>query len=262
MTNIFGAQVNVVGLWTLVRREIVRSFGIPMQTVFPPIITSLLYIFVFGSVLGSRIAQILPGITYIDFMIPGLLMMNVISSAFASTSSVIYMGKMLKTHEELLVAPMSYTEMVLGFIVAATLRGTIIGLAIYGVAIAFTTANIAHFGWFLYFLFGVSFMFACWGAIVGLWGKTFDHINLPNTFLLVPLSFLGGVFHSVQLLPAWVKTASLFNPIFYMINGIRASMLGVADVPLYWSALVVLVLTTLSFAWAVRLFRSGYSLRT
>jgi ABC-2 type transport system permease protein len=254
--------MNWIGLSTLVVREIRRIFAIPMQTIFPPIITSLLYIFVFGSVLGNRISEILPGVSYIDFMIPGLLMMNVISSAFASTSSVIYIGKMMKTHEELLVAPLSYVEMVLGFIAAATLRGVIVGAIIYLVAVGFTASTIGHPLAFLFFLFGVSFLFASLGALVGLWGKTFDHINLPNTFILLPLSFLGGVFHSIHLLPEWMKILTYFNPIFYMINGIRASMLGVADISISISATVVVVLTVITFSYAVWLFKRGYNLRS
>ena len=254
-------KINWIGLSTLVIRETKRVFAIPMQTLFPPVITSLLYIFVFGNVLGDRIDEILPGVGYIDFMVPGLLMMNVISSAFASTSSVVYIGKMMKTHEELLVAPLSYVEMVLGFIAAATLRGVIIGSIIYAVAVGFTASTIGNPLGFLFFLIVVSFLFASLGAIVGWWGKTFDHINLPNTFILLPLSFLGGVFHSVKLLPEWVATVTYFNPIFYMINGIRASMLGVADVSIGLAALVVVVLTFVSFSYAVWLFQRGYSLR-
>lgn len=255
-------NINYIGVWTLFLREMKRSFQIPIQTIFPPLITSLLYIFVFGSILGSRISEILPGVNYVDFMIPGLLMMNVIGSSFAGTSSNVFIGKMLHTHEEMLVAPLSYIEMVAGFILAATLRGVAIGVLIYLVAIFFTVSTIANFFTFLFFLFGTSFLFACLGAMVGLWGKTFDHINMPNTFILVPLSFMGGVFHSVKLLPDWVATASLFNPIFYMINGIRDSMLGVSDINVQISAIVLLVLTVIAFAATVRLFQSGYNLRS
>lgn len=254
--------MNWIGLYTLYLRELRKTFKLAVQTVFPPIISSLLYILIFGNILGSRIQNILPGVSYIDFMIPGLLMMNVISASFSNTSSSIYVGKLQNSLSELLVAPLSYTEIVLGFVLAATTRGLVVGLGVYGVALFFTTTSIAHFGLFLFFLIATSLLFASLGAIVGLWGKSFDHINLPNTFILLPLSFFGGVFHSVRLLPEWMATVSYFNPIFYMVNGIRSSMIGVSDVGATSAASVVVVLTIISFFACVRMFQRGYNLRS
>ncbi|MFA5954288.1 MAG: ABC transporter permease [Patescibacteria group bacterium] len=254
--------MNWVGLATLYWREIRRTFQVSMQTIFPPIITSLLYILIFGNVLGSRIQEILPGVSYIDFMIPGLLMMNVISASFSSSSAVIYIGKLQNTTSELLVAPLSYLEIVLGFVLAATTRGLIVGMGVYGVALFFTTATFAHFWMFLYFVLATSLLFGAVGAMVGLWAETFDHVNLPNTFVLLPLSFFGGVFHSIRLLPSWMQTLSQANPVFYMVNGIRASMIGTADVPMYVSAIVVLLLAAVSLTFCVRLFQKGYNLRS
>ncbi|MFA7286331.1 MAG: ABC transporter permease [Patescibacteria group bacterium] len=254
--------MNWVGLYTLYIRELRKTFKLAVQTVFPPIISSLLYIVVFGNILGSRIENILPGVSYIDFMIPGLLMMNVISASFTNTSSSIYIGKLQNTLSELLVAPLSYTEIVLGFVLAATTRGLVVGLGVYGVALFFTTASISHFWAFLFFLIATSLLFASLGGIVGLWGKSFDHISLPNTFILLPLSFFGGVFHSVRLLPDWMATVSHFNPIFYMVNGIRFSMIGISDVNSLIAAAVVIALTIFSFAMCVRMFQRGYNLRS
>ncbi|PJE75605.1 hypothetical protein COV04_04235 [Candidatus Uhrbacteria bacterium CG10_big_fil_rev_8_21_14_0_10_48_11] len=255
-------KINWIGLGTIYWREIRRTFQVSMQTVFPPIITSLLYILIFGNVLGSRIQDIIPGVSYIDFMIPGLLMMNVISASFASTSSVIYIGKLQNTITELLVAPLSYVEIVMGFVLAAATRGVIVGMGVYAVALFFTTATFAHLWAFLFFILATSLLFGAVGAMVGLWAETFDHVNLPNTFILLPLSFFGGVFHSIRLLPDWMQTLSKANPVFYMVNGIRASMIGIADVPMYVSALVVLVLVTVALWFCVSLFRRGYKLRS
>jgi len=254
--------INWVGLTTLISREVRRFIKIWAQSLLPPIITSLLYILIFGHFLGSSIQEILPGVSYIDFMIPGLLMMNVISGAFSNTSASIYIGKFQNSIQELLVAPFSYVEMVLGYIIASTLRGVLVGLGVYIIAIFFTSATILHFWFFLFFILATSILFSCLGAIVGLWGQTFDHINLPQTFILLPLSFFGGVFHSIRLLPDWVQTLSRVNPVFYMVNGIRASMIGSADVGILQAAIVVSILAIIAFILCVYLFRSGYNLRS
>ena len=141
-------------------------------------------------------------------------------------------------------------------------RGVLIGIGVYIIAIFFTTATILHFWQFLYFLFAASLLFSALGAIVGLWGKTFDHINLPNTFILLPLTFFGGVFHSVSMLPPAFARLSYLNPIFYMVNGIRGSMIGVSDVSSLTAGTVIAVLTLISVIWSVRLFKSGYHLRS
>ena len=253
--------MNWIGLQTLLWREVKRFLILSIQTIIPPFITSALYILIFGNLLGSRISSI-NGISYIDFIVPGVLMMNVIAGSFSNTSSSIYTGKLQNSIQELLVAPLSYIEIVLGFVLAGTLRGILIGLGVYIIAIFFTTATIVNFFSFLYFLAMTSFLFATLGGIIGLWGKTFDQINIPNTFILLPLSFFGGVFHSVSLLPETLARLSFANPIFYMVNGIRSSMIGVSDVSSITAGLVILVLSLISFAWCVQLFKRGYNLRS
>lgn len=255
-------DVNWIGLKTLLTREIKRFLGMIGQTVAPPLLTSLLYILVFGRLLGSRIQEIVPGVAYIDFIVPGILMMNVISGAFMNASFAIYLGKLQNSIQEILAAPLSYLEMSLGYVLAGAARGVFIGLGVYFIAIYFTTATIMHLGAFLYFLVITSILCSSLGAIVGLWAKSFEHINIPNTFLILPLSFLGGVFHSVSLLPPALARISYFNPIFYMVNGIRGSMIGASDVSLGGAALVVGVMAVIVFLWCVYLFRIGYRLRS
>lgn len=252
---------NFTGVWTLFLREVYRFLQMPGQTIVPPLLSSLLYILVFGRLIGTRVGEIIPGVGYIDFMIPGILMMNVVGGAFMSTSFGIYISKMQNAIQEVLVAPLSYVEMGLGYVAAGALRGVLTGLGVYLVAIFFTDASIAHFWSFLFFLFITSALFSALGAIVGLWANSFEHINIPNTFILMPLSFLGGVFHSVQLLPETYATLTKLNPIFYMVNGIRGSMIGVSDTPPLQAATIVVILTVAAFVGCVYLFRSGYRLR-
>ena len=253
--------MNTIGLKTLLWREVKRFCVLWIQTLVPPFLTSLLYIIIFGHLLGSRIQDI-GGISYIDFIVPGILMMQVISGSFSNTSSSLYIARLQNYIQELLVAPLSYIEMVLGYVLAGTLRGIIIGLGVYLVGVFFTSATILHFGTFLYFLIFTSLLFSLLGAIVGLWGKTFDHINLPNTFILLPLSFFGGVFHSVSLLPEQFARLTYFNPIFYMVNGIRQSMLGSSDVSSFFGGSILAIMTIVAFFWCVWLFKRGYHLRS
>lgn len=254
--------VNWIGLQTLLWREVKRSLILSTQTLAPPLITSLLYIFIFGNILGSRIQEIVPGVSYIDFIVPGILMMNVISGSFSNTSSALFTGRFLNFIQELLVAPLSYVEMVLGYVLAGVVRGLLIGIGIYLIAIIFTTATIANFWSFLFFLFITSFLFSSLGGLIGLWAKTFDTVNLPNTYILLPLSFFGGVFHSISLLPETIARLTFLNPIFYMVNGIRGSMLGTSDVSPLIAGTITLILAVAAFIWCVQLFKKGYNLRS
>jgi len=253
--------MNWTGLKTLLYREIKRFLGIPMQTVLPPLISAVLYILVFGRFLGPRI-QTIGGISYIDFIVPGLLMMNVTSGAFSNTSSSIYIGRFQNHIQELLVSPLSYFEIVLGYVISGAARGVIVGLGTYLIALFFTSASINHFWAFLYFIIVTSLSFSAIGAIIGLWAKNFDQVNLPVTFILLPLNFLAGTFYSISMIPPALAKLSYFNPIFYMVNGIRASMIGVSDVSMGQAALVIAALTIIFTAWCVYLFKAGYNLRT
>lgn len=260
MMHLLGREFNYIGAKTLLIREVRRFLKIWVQTILPPLISSFLYIVIFGRLLGSRIDQI-NGVAYIDFIVPGILMMNVIGSAFANTSSSIYISRFQNNIQELLVSPLSYLEIVLGFVIAGMIRGIVVGLGIYGIALFFTSASILNFWLFLYFLIITALLFSALGGVVGLWAKSFDQINLPNTFILIPLSYLGGVFHSLTIVPAIFATISKFNIIFYMVNGIRYSMIGISDVSPWWCALITGVLAVVAIAWCVYLFKTGYRLR-
>src|SRR3989338_5590331 len=185
---------NWIGLQTIIRREVERFFRVAGQTLVTPWISALLYIFVFGQVVGQRIDQI-GGISYIDFVLPGVLMMSVIGAAFGQSSSSFYFARFPRHIEELLVSPLSYFEMILGYIVGVIARSLVVGLGLYVIAIFFSFATIQHFGLFLFYLISVSIIFGFLGILVGLWAKGFEQLGILGTFVITPLSFVGGVFN-------------------------------------------------------------------
>ena len=254
-------NINYIGLQTFVSQELLRIKRVWIQTLVTPWVSALLYILIFGQIVGRRIGAI-SGISYIDFVVPGLLMMNVINGAFSGTSFGLYLHRFQNAIQEVLVAPLSYFEMGIGFVAAGALRGILTGLGVFFIAIFFTSASIAHFWQFLFFLIATSLLFSSLGAVIGMWAQNFEQINLPQIFILLPMSFLGGVFHSTALLPEPYATISKLNPIFYMINGIRGSMIGVSDTNPLTASIVIIVLTALSFTLCVKLFNRGYHLRT
>jgi len=220
--------INYIGLYTLMRAEIERTFRVVIQVLITPWITALLYIFVFGSVVGSRI-QLISGVPYIQFVLPGILMMNVTLTAFAGSSSAIYFKRFVRNIEEVLVAPLSYFEMMIGLIIGTVVRSIIVALGIFVIAIFFGGATITHVPLFVFYILSISTIFALLGIIVGLWAKGFESFNVISAFLITPLSFLGGVFYSVEMLPEKLQFISAYNPFFYFTDGIRFSMIGVRE---------------------------------
>jgi ABC-2 type transport system permease protein len=220
--------INYIGLYTLMRSEIERTFRVVVQVLVTPWITALLYIFVFGSVVGSRI-ELIGGVPYIQFVLPGILMMNVTLTAFAGSSSAIYFKRFIRNIEEVLVAPLSYFEMIIGLIIGTVVRSVIVALGIFVIAIFFGGATIAHAPLFVFYIISISTIFALLGIIVGLWAKGFESFTVISAFLITPLSFLGGVFYSVDMLPEKLQFISKYNPFFYFTDGIRYSMIGLRE---------------------------------
>jgi len=223
-----GHGINYIGLYTLIRREIERTFRVVIQTLITPWITALLYIFVFGSVVGSRISLI-GGVPYIQFVLPGILVMNVILSSFSGSSSAMYMKRFMKDIEEILVAPLSYIEMILGLIIGTVIRSLIVALGIFVLAVFFGGASITHIPLFIFYILAISVVFSLLGIIVGLWAKGFESFSIISAFVITPLSFLGGVFYSVDMLPANLRFIVVYNPFFYFTDGVRFSMIGLRD---------------------------------
>ncbi|MAC28155.1 MAG: ABC transporter [Sandaracinus sp.] len=246
---------------TLFRKEVRRFSKVWMQTVFSPLVTTSLYFLVFGVALGSRLREI-DGVPYIEFVIPGLVMLGVINNAFLNCSSSLFQSKINGTVVDLLVAPIGPAEMLLAYVGAAVLRAFIVGSLVYLVASFFVGFQMAHPLWTLVFVLAVAATFATAGLITALWAEKFDHLSVVPNFVLTPLTFLGGVFYSVDMLPAPWDLVSRFNPILYMVNGLRHGLLGISDVPPEQSLAFVGGLLVLLLAVAARLLGSGYKLRS
>ena len=253
--------VNVVGFESLVKRELVRTFAIINQVIWPPVIQTLLYVFIFGLAIGSRIPSV-QGVSYSQFLIPGLIMLQVIEQTYGEGSSSVFQGRFQNWIQELLIAPISAFELVLGYVVAGVLRAIFIAIliAVLGVVLVHTVpAN-----WFLFFavVIVVAILFSALGIITGIMAEKFDHLAVTTTFFITPLVFVGGVFTSTQFLPPLARNLSLFNPMFHMIDALRYSYTGLGDAPLWISLLVVCVLAALAFLAAYRMAATGYKLRT
>lgn len=253
--------VNWVGLYTFIRREVERTFRVVTQTLVSPLISAALYIFIFGFVIGSRI-DLIAGVPYITFVFPGILMMNIISAAFMSSSSALYFARFIKSIEEVLVAPFSHIEMIIGYVVSAVIRALLISIGVLLIGIAFGAVGIESIWLFLFYTIAVSTIFALIGLLVGLWANGFEQLNILNTFVILPFSFLGGIFYSVEMLPEQAQFIAYANPFFYFIDGIRGSMIGVSEansaIGLALIAVLIVGLGTLT----TYLFSIGWRIRT
>lgn len=254
-------QSNWIGLQTIIRREIERFIRVAGQTLLAPWVSALLYIFVFGEVVGQRISSI-GGVSYIDFVLPGVLMMSVISAAFGQSSSSIYFARFARHIEEILVSPLSYLEMIIGFIAGVVVRALAVGGGIYLIALLFSAATIQHFWLFLFYLVSVSIVFGFLGILVGLWAKGFEQLGILGTFVITPLSFVGGVFNTIDMLPTKLQILAQWNPFFYFIDGIRYSMIGVREADPTVGYVVILGSMLVLGTLTEYLFRRGYGLRS
>jgi ABC-2 type transport system permease protein len=254
-------MVNVVGFETLVKREIVRTFAIINQVIWPPVIQTLLYVFVFGLALGSRIPNV-QGVSYAQYLLPGLIMLQVIEETYGEGSSTIFQGRFMNSIQEMLIAPLSAVEMVAGYLVAGFARALFIALIITVLGVVFVHTAPVNWGLYLLTIAIVSVLFASLGIISGLLAEKFDHIAVLTTFFITPLVFVGGVFTSTQFLPPLVQRISYFNPMFHMIGAFRYSYTGTGDVPLGISLAVISGLALIALAVALRLVAIGYKLRT
>ncbi|HLC73258.1 MAG TPA: ABC transporter permease [Candidatus Nanoarchaeia archaeon] len=251
--------MNWVGLYTIIQRENLRTIKIINQVIWPPIVSSLLYILIFGLSLGKNFD--VGDVTYLAFLAPGLIIMNVIMTAYEESSSSLFLGKFINYIQELLIAPMSYLELVLGFTFGSVLRSFVIANLIFVVFLFFIKLSIHSILLYLYFILFVSLFFSSIGLIVALWAERFDNLAILNTFFITPLLFFGGVFHSVKLLPELFQKLSLINPLFYMIDGFRYSILGESDLNVIYSVIVVFVLSMIAFFYSLYLFKKGYKLK-
>ncbi len=253
-------MANFRGFGTLLGRETKKFTKSTKQTIVAPVISSVLYIIVFGKFIGSQISEV-DGLSYIEFLIPGLIMMSVITNSFFNSSLSILISKFFNNLTEVLTAPLSYFEMVLALTLGGVMRGFVVGIFTLLVSFLFVPIRMYDVFVFGYFLFFVSLIFSSVGVMMGLWAETFDHLETFSSFVLTPLTFLGGVFYSINMLPDLLKTLSNFNPLLFMVNGMRYGVLGISDVNILFSMVLVFILGVFLFGVNVWLFKRGYKIK-
>jgi ABC-2 type transport system permease protein len=249
-------MVNWIGLWTLTTREVGRFFSVYRQTVIPGLISSVLYILIFGFTLEQRISEI-QGVSYTMFILPGLIMMNTLTNASSNTSSSMLQMKLLQQLPDLLTAPLSGLEIALAYIIGGTVRGMVNGILVLLVGVVLIDLPISNLPGTLMFIFLVSWAFSSMGLVMGQLAESWDQLAMIQNFFLTPLSFLGGIFYSIKMLPEWAQSLSFINPIYYMINGIRYTILERSDSPVSISFWMAVFLTLLFTSLAVLMMQSG-----
>jgi len=252
--------MNFIGVAAFIERETKRMLRVGVQVVFAPWVSALLYILIFGKIVGVRIGDI-AGAPYIDFVVPGLLMMNIMQAAFGHASSALYFNRFLGNIHEIITAPFSYLEIIIGFLISSVIRVLVIGGGVYAIALVFTVTTIEHFWLFLFYVLSTSIIFALAGLLVGLWAEHFEHLAIPTTFIITPLTFLGGLFNSIHMLPERLQIFARLNPFFYFIDGLRYSMIGVSESNRALGIFLILILIILLGSWVLMLFKNGYKLR-
>jgi|TARA_B110000881_G_scaffold71856_1_gene62330 ABC-2 type transport system permease protein len=249
-------MINWVGLYTLTSREVGRFFSVYRQTVIPGLISSVLYILIFGFTLEQRISEI-QGISYTMFILPGLIMMNTLTNASANTSSSMLQMKLLQQLPDLLTAPLSGLEIALAYIIGGAVRGMVNGILVLIVGVVLIDLPVHNIAGTLLFIFLVSWAFSSMGLVMGQIAESWDQLAMIQNFFLTPLSFLGGVFYSINMLPSWAQSLSFLNPIYYMINGIRYTILEKSDSPVSTSLWMAILLTILFTSLAIIMMQSG-----
>jgi len=254
-------QRNRIALMTIVRREVARILRIWGQTLVPPAITMTLYFLIFGGLIGSRVGD-MGGYTYMQFIVPGLVMMSVIQNSYGNISSSFFGAKFGRHVEELLVSPMPNWVILWGYVSGAVLRGLMVGVIVLIIAMFFTPVRIPHPLVTLSTVILGATIFSLAGFINAVYAKKFDDVAIVPTFILTPLTYLGGVFYSVQLLPTWAEAATHANPIFYMVNAFRYGLLGTSDVPLWVAYALMIGFVVALTALALWLLKRGVGMRS
>lgn len=253
--------MNWIGLYTMLRREVQRTFRVAIQTLVAPVISAALYIFIFGTVIGTRIDDF-AGVSYISFVFPGVLMLSIINASFASSSSNLYFMRFTRGIEEILISPFSYLEMLIGMVGSAVARALMVAFLILGVGVLFGAVSLMHPFWFVFYVAAVAAIFAMLGILVALWAESFEQLQVLNTFVITPLTYLGGIFYSITFLPDLAATLTQANPFFYFADGIRSSMIGYSEAN---STIGLIVITGLTLGLSIlvtRLFKMGWKIRS
>ncbi len=254
-------QENYIALSTIIRKEVTRFVRIWPQTLFPPVVTQTLYFLIFGKFIGSQIGDI-HGISYIAFIVPGLIMMAVINNSFANVVSSFFSSKFQRNIEELLVSPSPNWLILAGYVAGGVLRGIVVGALVFLVSIFFTHPQIHSFSVIVMFIILTAIIFSLGGFLNAIFAKKFDDISIFPTFVLTPLTYLGGVFYSIGNLPQAWQNLSLFNPILFMVNGFRYGFYGFSDVSVAGSIGLLIVLSVVLTVVNLSLLKKGSGLKT
>jgi ABC-2 type transport system permease protein len=255
-----GLHANWVAFWTILVKEVRRFTRIWGQTLLPPVITMSLYFVIFGNLIGSRIGE-MSGHDYMAFIAPGLIMMSVITNSYSNVVSSFFGNKFQHSIEELLVSPIPNWIVLLGYTLGGVTRGLLIGLIVTLVALCFVDLPIYSFGLVALTIFFTAFLFSLGGFLNALFATTFDDISIVPTFILTPLTYLGGVFYSITLLPEFWQNVSLLNPIFHMVNAFRYGFLGITDINLGFALAMILTTSALLFGLCLHLLNKGTGIR-
>jgi ABC-2 type transport system permease protein len=253
-------SLNLVALQTIVRKEMGRVLRIWVQTIVPPAITMTLYFIIFGNLIGRRIGS-MAGFDYMQYIAPGLIMMSVITNSYGNVVSSFFGAKFARHLEEMLVSPMSNATIVIGHVAGGVLRGLLVGILVTLIALAFTRLDIRHPLITITVVLLSSTVFALAGFINAVFARKFDDISIVPTFVLTPLTYLGGVFYSISLLPEFWHRISLFNPILYMVNAFRYGILGESDISIGRAYLILVVFVVVLFSTCLVLMRRGVGIR-
>jgi ABC-2 type transport system permease protein len=252
--------LNFVAVKTIIRKEMSRVLRIWIQTVVPPAITMTLYFIIFGNLIGRRIGT-MDGFDYMQYIAPGLIMMSVITNSYGNVVSSFFGAKFGKHVEEMLVAPMSYATIIIGHVAGGVLRGLLVGMLVTVIALFFTKLEVAHPFIMISIVLLSSIVFSLAGFINAVFAKKFDDISIVPTFVLTPLTYLGGVFYSISMLPEFWQNVSKANPILYMVNAFRYGILGTSDIGIGQAYAILLVFVVLLFSGCMFLMRRGIGIR-
>ncbi len=250
----------MTGFYTLFYKELLRFWKVSFQTILAPVLTALLYLLIFSHVLEGHV-QVYPGVSYTTFLIPGLVMMAVLQNAFANSSSSLIQSKVTGSIIFILLPPLSYREFFLAYTLASAVRGLVVGFGVFLVTLFFVDMPMHHPLWILLFALTGSCILGAMGIIAGIWAEKFDQLAGFQNFIIMPLTFLSGVFYSIHSLPAFWQGLSHFNPFFYMIDGFRYGFFGASDVSPYLSLSIVATCFLVLTFMALALLKSGYKLR-
>jgi len=249
-----------IAFYTILVKEIRRFTRIWPQTLLPPAITMTLYFAIFGNLIGDRIGT-MGGFSYMEYIVPGLIMMSVITNSYSNVSSSFFSAKFQLSVQELLVSPTPNWVILIGYTLGGVARGLLVGLAVTVLSLFFTNLALENVFMTIIVVLLTSIMFSLGGFVNAIYAKSFDDVSIVPTFILTPLTYLGGVFYSIDLLPAFWQNVSLLNPVLYMVNAFRYGVLGVSDINVYWALVIVALFITTLFSYGLYLLNQGKGIR-